>query len=72
MSVFWSKCSTTLQKEGFDLTQLVENGEVMFWLPDIRFHDLSAMEALVGVSFPLLSLNIFQSSFIVPCFRLSA
>ena len=49
MSVFWSKCSKSMKKDGFDLTRLVDNGEVSFWLPDIRFHDLAEMEALAGV-----------------------
>ncbi len=50
MSVFWAQCSKSIQKDGFDLTRVVDNGDVAFWMPDIRFHDLSEIEALAGVS----------------------
>lgn len=51
MPVFWNKVSKTVQKNGFEITRILDgNNSFGFWLPDIRFHDAAELDYLVEVS----------------------
>lgn len=49
--------SKSVRTNGFELTRMYENnGDIPFWLPDIRFHDAAEVDYIVEV----------QKSFIFP------
>lgn len=47
MPIFWNAASSKLRR-GFEVTKLLDNGAGLFQ-PDIRFHDVSALDYIAQV-----------------------
>lgn len=63
MPAFWKKMSKTVQKNGIELTNLLNlNDSAGIWMPDIRFHDVVEVDYVVEVRNKSLYLSLMNPS----------
>eukprot|EP01038_Epipyxis_sp_PR26KG_P010978 gene10978-14746_t len=67
MPLFWKKTTSTISKNGLELTYLINRNDVPLpvWMPDIRFHDAASLEFLSQTFRITKNYNLFWSRHIL-------
>lgn len=60
MPLFWNKMSSSVKKNGVELTLILTNTSIGLWTPDVRFHDAADLDYIVQVTFKFSNVVKFR------------